>query len=167
MKIPTPQPLDPETLMAQLQQALPHYKFTKRSKKFFVAEKTAAVGANVVVAKNKVNVVPNFPNMGLQMVFVLCVVFLGILIPLIVYFVTVHGKQKAAAAEVGAVVEQIVAGNPMGMQQGYAPQAYQQPQLGHAPMGQPPMGQPQQAFAQPQQAFAQPQQPSYGQPPAA
>ena len=106
------------------------------------------------------------------MVFILCVVFLGILIPLIVYFVTVHGKQKAAAAEVGAAIEQIVAGNPMGMQQGYAPQAYQQPQLGqapmgHVPMGHAPMGQPQQAFAQPQQAFAQPQQPSYGQPPAA
>lgn len=160
MKIPTPQPLDPETLMAQLQQALPHYKFTKRSKKFFVAEKTAAVGANVVVAKNKVNVVPNFPNMGLQMVFILCVVFLGILIPLIVYFVTVHGKQKAAAAEVGAAVEQIVAGNPMGMQQGYAPQAYQQPQLGQAPMGHAAMG-------HAPQAYQQPQQPSYGQPPAA
>lgn len=99
------------------------------------AAKRLAVGANVVVAKNKVNVVPNFPNMGLQMVFILCVVFLGILIPLIVYFVTVHGKQKAAAAEVGAAVEQIVAGNPMGMQQGYAPQAYQQPQQA---FGQPP-----------------------------
>jgi len=172
MKIPTPQPLDPDTLMAQLQQALPEYKFTKRTKKFFVAEKTAAVGANVVVNNNKVAVVPNFPNMGLQMVFILCVVFLGILIPLIVYFVTVHGKQKAAAAEVGGVIEQIVAGHPVGMQQGYAAQAYQQPQLGQAPMGQAPvgqapMGQPQAAFAQqPQPGYGQPQ-PNYGQPPAA
>ena len=158
MKIPTPQPVDPETLMGQLQQALPHYKFTKRSKKFFVAEKTAAVGANVVVAKNKVNVVPNFPNMGLQMVFILCVVFLGILIPLIVYFVTVHGKQKAAAAEVGAAVQAIVSGQPIGMQHA---QAYQQPQLGQAPMGHP-----QQAMPQPQPGYGQPQ-PGYGQPPAA
>jgi len=124
MKIPTQTEIDKNTLMASLTAALPDYKiYTRQS--FIVAEKTGTVGANIVVRKNKVLVVGNFPNMGLQIAFVLAVVFLGVLIPLLLFFILVYGKQKAAEKEVGAVVTAFVSGalttGGAPMQQPYAP----------------------------------------------
>jgi hypothetical protein len=181
MKIVTPGPMDPQQLMAQLQQLLPQYKYRMRTKSLMVVEKTSAVGANVLVAKNKINVVGNFPSMGLQMVFVLSVVFLGILIPLLIYFIAVYGKQKDVEKEVGQAIQAILSG---AAQPGYGQPQYGQPQYGQpqygqpampaAPYGQqpgalppgPPYGQPQAPYGQPQAPYGQPQggQP-YGQPP--
>jgi hypothetical protein len=186
MKIVTPGPMDPQQLMAQLQQLLPQYKYRMRTKSLMVVEKTSAVGANVLVAKNKINVVGNFPSMGLQMVFVLSVVFLGILIPLLIYFIAVYGKQKDVEKEVGQAIQAILSGaaqpgygQPQYGQPPYGQPQYGQPQYGQpampaAPYGQqpgalppgPPFGQPQAPYGQPQAPYGQPQggQP-YGQPP--
>jgi hypothetical protein len=181
MKIVTPGPMDPQQLMAQLQQLLPQYKYRMRTKSLMVVEKTSAVGANVLVAKNKINVVGNFPSMGLQMVFVLSVVFLGILIPLLIYFIAVYGKQKDVEKEVGQAIQAILSG---AAQPGYGQPQYGQPQYGQPQYGQPampaapygqqpgalppgqPYGQPQAPYGQPQAPYGQPQggQP-YGQPP--
>ena len=109
--------------------------------------------------KNKINVAGNFPNMGLQLFFVLCVVFLGILIPLVIYFVAVYGKQKAVEKEVVQAIQGIVSG---AVQPGYGQPQYGQPQPQY---GQPQYGQPQPQYGQPQ--YGQPQpgaQPQYGQP---
>ena len=166
MKIATPQPIDPDFLMSQLQQALPHYKFTKRTKKILVAEKTSAVGANIVIGKNKITTAGNFPNMGLQVAFVLAILFLGVLIPLLIWAIALYPKQRASAEEVGAVLQGLVTGQPVaqagvipqqGALPGYAPPQHAQPQPGYA--------QPQPSYAQPQPSYAQPQ-PGYGQPPA-
>jgi hypothetical protein len=158
MKIATPGPMDPQQLMAQLQQMLPHYTYRMRTKTLMVVEKSSAIGANVLVAKNKINVVGNFPSMGLQLFFVLCVVFLGFLIPLVIYFVAVYGKQKAVENEVGAAIQAILSGA--------AQQGYGQPQYGQPQYGQPQYGQPQPQYGQPQYGQPQPQygQPQYGQP---
>ena len=163
MKIPISQPIDNATLMPMLQQQLPQYKIYPRQS-FLVVEQTGMVGANVVVRKNKIIVVGSFPNMGLQIGFVLAVVFLGILIPLVLYFIFVYGKQSAVEKEVGAVIQQIVGNVNLGVgglaQMDQAPYG-QQPQMGQAPYGQPqpqmgpPMGQPQ--YGQPPQQGQPPQ----------
>jgi hypothetical protein len=128
MKIPTTVPVTAEQLQQQLAYALPQYKYTLRTKKILVVEKSAAVGANVVVAKNKVNIVATFPNMGAMMAFTLCVVFLGVLLPLLVYFIAFYGRQKAVEQEVGRALQAILAGN-----QAYAQQQMQAAQQGWQP----------------------------------
>ena len=45
MKIATPGPMDPQQLMAQLQQMLPHYTYRMRTKTLMVVEKSSAIGA--------------------------------------------------------------------------------------------------------------------------
>jgi hypothetical protein len=172
MKIPTSTQVDKNALIAHLTAALPDFRiFTRQS--FIVAEKTGAVGANVVVRKDKVIVVGNFPNMGLQIAFVLAVVFLGVLIPLLLYFVLVYGKQKDAEKQVGAVVTQFVGGGGQvnlgigGYAQAAQPGAYgqQPPQPGYGQPAQPDYGQQQQPQYGQQPDYGQQQQPQYGQPP--
>jgi len=145
MKVQIPQPLDPQAIIPTLSAMLPGYKFSMRGGKVLVAEKSAAVGATVFFRKNKLVVNGNFPNMGLQLVFVLSIVFLGILLPLVIYFLTVYRSQKASEREVGAALQAMVSGAPAQVQmvQGqpaYPPQAqpgYPQPQPGYAPQPQP------------------------------
>jgi len=139
MKVALSQPLQPQALIPTLSAMLPGYRFSMRGGKILVAEKSSAVGATLFFQKNKVVVNGNFPNMGLQLVFVLSVVFLGILIPLLIYFLTVYRSQKRSEEEVGAALQAILSGQ---VQQGYAPQGYPQP--GYAPQGYAPQGYPQQ-----------------------
>jgi len=122
MKVAIPQPLQPQALIPSLSQMLPGYKLYMRGGKILVAEKSAAVGATLFFRKDKVVVNGNFPNMGVQMVFVLALVFLGILIPLIIYFLTVYKSQKASEQEVGAALQALVSG--AGAQQGYGQPGY-------------------------------------------
>lgn len=109
MKLPTHIPVEKNALQAYLQQAFPQYEVGPRQS-FIVVKKSGWVGANVVVRKNKVLVVGNFGSMGLQIAFVLAVVLLGFLIPLVLYLIFVFGKQRAMEKEVGAVVQQFIAG---------------------------------------------------------
>ena len=120
MKLPTHDPVDKHALQAYLQQAFPAFEVVPRQS-FLVVKKSGWVGANVVVRQNKVLVVGNFGSMGLQMVFILCVVLLGFLIPLVLYFIFVFSKQRALEKEVGAVVQQYIVG---GAQQPAAPVGY-------------------------------------------
>lgn len=127
MKVAISQPLQPQTLIPSLSAMLPGYKLYMRGGKILVAEKSAAVGATLLFRKDKVVVNGNFPNMGVQLVFVLAVVFLGILIPLLVYFLTVYKSQKASETEVGAALQALVSGQPVQAQgygqPGWAPHA--------------------------------------------
>ncbi len=120
MKLPTPHPVDKNTLQAYLQQAFPTFEVGPRQS-FLVVKKTGWVGANVVVRKDKVLVVGNFGSMGLQIAFVLGVVLLGFLVPLVLYLIFVFGKQRAFEKEVGAAVQQFLA---VGGQQPVVPGAY-------------------------------------------
>jgi hypothetical protein len=122
MKVAISQPLQPQAVIPQLTAMLPGYKLYMRGGKILVAEKSAAVGATLFFRKDKVVINGNFPNMGVQMVFVLALVFLGILIPLLIYFLTVYKSQKASEKEVGAAFEALVRGAAGHAQpQGYAP----------------------------------------------
>lgn len=125
MKVEISQPLQPQALIPSLSAMLPGYKLYMRGGKILVAEKSPAVGATLFFRKNKVVVNGNFPNMGIQMVFVLALLFLGILIPLVIYFLTLYRSQKASENEVGAALQALLSGAQP--QQGYAAQGYAQP----------------------------------------
>ncbi len=124
MKVDISQPLQPQSLIPSLSAMLPGYKFYMRGGKILIAEKSAAVGATLFFRKNKVVVNGNFPNMGVQMVFMLALLFLGILIPLVIYFLTVYKSQKASEKEVGAALQALVSGAAQAQPQGHAPQGY-------------------------------------------
>ena len=120
MKLPTHTPVDKLALQAYLQQAFPDFEVFPRQS-FLVVKKSGWVGANVVVKTNKVLVAGNFGSMGIQIVFILCVVLLGFLIPIVLYLIFVFSKQRALEKEVGAVVQHYIAG---GSQQPAAPAGY-------------------------------------------
>ncbi|MCA9650310.1 MAG: hypothetical protein H6712_21610 [Myxococcales bacterium] len=155
MKIAIPQPMDPKAVIPQLQAMLPGYKLSMRGGSIIVAEKSAAVGATILFRKNKLIINGNFPNMGLQLVFVLAIVFLGVLIPLVIFLLTVYKSQKASAEEVTAALNAMLSGAPVYPQQAMVQQGYPQ-----QPMVQP--GYPQQPAMQP--AYAQQPQQGYQQP---
>ena len=97
----TPGSVSYPELEEKLSQQFPAYEFNMRGKQFLVGKKTSTVGTNIVIRKNKLQVVGNFPTVGGAILFSLCLVLLGILIPLIVYFSVFHKKMKAMEAEIG------------------------------------------------------------------
>ncbi len=102
----TPNTVTYEELQTKLASKFPEYTFKMRGKQFLVARKNNIAGANIIIRKGKMNVVGNFPTMGGQMVFMLCVVLLGFLIPLIIYFAAFHTKMKALEKEIGAYLQE-------------------------------------------------------------
>jgi hypothetical protein len=127
MKIALPQPTQPQALIPQLSAMLPGYKLYMRGGKLLIAEKSAAVGATLLFRKDKVIVNGNFPNMGVQLIFILSVLFLGVLIPLLIYFLTMYKSQKNSEKEVGAALEALLRG---AAQPGYGQPGYGQPGYG-------------------------------------
>ena len=79
----------------------PEYSTKMRGKSFLVLKKTNTCGANIIIHKGKITVGGNFPTMGGTIIFSLLMVLLGILIPLIIYFITFHKKFKALENEIG------------------------------------------------------------------
>ena len=95
-----------DSLTAKLQEKFPDYQFAMRGKQFLVCTKTSSCGANIVIRKKRILVNGNFPTMAGQMIFVVCILLLGVLIPLIVYFAAYHGKMKALEREISAFLEE-------------------------------------------------------------
>ena len=73
----TPGSVDYPEIKAKLEEAFPDYEFFMRGKQYLVCKKSGAIGANIVIRKKKLVVAGNFPSMGAQMLFMLCVVLLG------------------------------------------------------------------------------------------
>ena len=95
-----------DELKEKLSAKFPDYSFDMRGKQFLVAKKTGTIGTNIVLKKNKIMVVGNFPTMGGTMIFTLCMVLLGFLLPLIVYLIAFHPKMKALEKEIGAYLQE-------------------------------------------------------------
>jgi len=79
----------------------PQYEFTERKGNFIVAKKGTFVGCNIVLRRKRLIAVGNFPEMGQQMAFNLAVVFLGVILPMIIYFAVFHKKFKEFENEIG------------------------------------------------------------------
>ena len=105
MKITYSAPPPIDDVQRRVAAQFPQYKVYVRYGKILVVEKSAAVGATALTGKNAFNVQAAFPNMGLQILFTLLMIGLGILIPLVLYFALLYGKQKAVQQEVGGFLQ--------------------------------------------------------------
>jgi len=94
-----------ETLKNKLAESFPDYKIKDFRKNMFFISKSGTIGANVILRKNKIMIVGNFPSMGGRLLFALCIVLLGVLIPLIVYLIAFQSKFTKLEKELGAVVQ--------------------------------------------------------------
>lgn len=94
-----------DELKDKLSAKFPDYTFEMRGKQFLVAKKSNTAGANIIVRKGKMTVVGNFPTMSGSVIFAVVLVLLGILIPIIIYFIAFHPKMKALENEIGAYLK--------------------------------------------------------------
>ena len=102
----TPNTITYPELEAKLIAQFPDYTFSMRGKQFLVARKSGAIGANIIIRKNKLNVVGNFPTMGGSILFSLSLFLFGFLIPIIVYFAAFNGKMKKLEKEIGGYLQE-------------------------------------------------------------
>lgn len=94
-----------ETLKNKLSENFPNYKFKDFRKDIVIASKSKIIGANVILKKNRILVVGNFPTTGGRIVFALSIVLLGILIPLVIYLAFYHSKFSMFEKELGTVIQ--------------------------------------------------------------
>ena len=80
------------------------YKVSNRSPKLLVVAQDNTIGTTILVRKNSLIVNGNFSTMGMQILFTLVLLLLGILIPLILYFALLHKKMKAVEKEVSTFI---------------------------------------------------------------
>ncbi len=82
------------------------YKISDRSKGLIAVAASKNIGAVILVRKKSIIVNGNFPTAGRQMVFTLVLLLLGILIPLLVYFLVFHKKMKVVEKDVVAFLKE-------------------------------------------------------------
>jgi hypothetical protein len=81
------------------------YEIENRNNMLVVA-KSKIYGAMIVPRKKSIVINGNFPTMTGQLIFSLTLVLLGILIPLIIYFLTFHKKLKQVENELGDFIKE-------------------------------------------------------------
>ena len=95
-----PDSINFDEMKSKLEAKFPEYKFKVRQKNFLVAAKSGTVGTNILLRKNRLIVVGNFPTTGGSIIFALLVVLLGVIIPLIVYLIVFQSKMKKLEKEI-------------------------------------------------------------------
>ncbi|MBC7865280.1 MAG: hypothetical protein IAF38_20055 [Bacteroidia bacterium] len=95
-----------EQLKDRIAQQFPDCQLSFRTKNLLIVKKSKTAAAMVMVGKQKVTVNEGFPSVGGQLVFVACILLLGILIPMIVYFSAFFPAQKKIRNEVADFVKQ-------------------------------------------------------------
>ena len=96
-----PNSINFDDMKSKLEAQFPNYKFKVRTKNFLVASKSGTIGANIVLRNKALMVAGNFPSMGATFIFMLAIIFLGVLIPLIIYLAAFHSKMKKLEKEIG------------------------------------------------------------------
>lgn len=100
MKVLINQPITIDQVRGSVAQEFPQYQLSMRNANILIVKKSGTAAALVMVRKNKIIVNEAFPTMGAQLVFTLCMILFGILIPLIIYFTAFFPAQKAVTREV-------------------------------------------------------------------
>jgi hypothetical protein len=95
-----PNSIEFEDMKSKLEAKFPEYTFKVRQKNFLVAAKSGTIGTNILLRKNKLIVVGNFPSMGPQLIFVLAIL-ISLLLALIIYLIAFHPKMKKLEKEIG------------------------------------------------------------------
>ncbi len=107
MRVPITKELNLEDLKSILEREHPGLKCTWRGKKVLIVSDPAvskSAAAQVMAGKKKATIVEAFSTMGGQMLFVFSILFLGILIPFLVYMIAYKPKQTAVCNKVADVV---------------------------------------------------------------
>lgn len=92
-------------LKAKLEKQFPDYSFTMRGKGVLIAKKSSSAGLNILIQRKRMIVNGSFPTMGGMILFALAMVLLGIIIPIIIYFIAFQPKMKALEQEVGGYLQ--------------------------------------------------------------
>lgn len=92
-------------LKAKLEQQFPSYSFTMRGKGILIGKKSSTAGLNILIQRKRMIVNAGFPTMGGMILFALIMVLLGVIIPMIVYFIAFHPKMRAFEQEVGGFLQ--------------------------------------------------------------
>lgn len=71
-----------------------------------VVAKSKIIGTKVILRKNSLHVVGGFPTTFVQLIFTLLFVLLGIVIPLILYFIFLHKKMKSFEHEIATFIKE-------------------------------------------------------------
>ena len=112
MKIPLVKDMPLEAVKQKIESEFPEYTCSFRNKNMLIVKGSSTAGAIVMSRKNKAIVNEGFPTMGGQMLFVLCMIGLGILIPLIIYLAAFFPGQKAIRVKVGELIKKNYGENP-------------------------------------------------------
>ena len=94
MKIELSNPPSLDTIKQAIESKFPEFACSFRNKNILVVKKSSTAAALVLVRKNSVIVNESFPTMLGQLIFTFAMIFLGILIPLIIYLATMYKQQK-------------------------------------------------------------------------
>jgi hypothetical protein len=89
-----------EAIKTAVSEKFPEYDLKMQGKSQLIVKKSAGCGVVILIRSNKVIVNGNFPSVGTRLLFTFSMLLLGIIIPLIIYFVTFHKKFKAMEKEI-------------------------------------------------------------------
>jgi len=87
------------------------YTVIMKGKYVVAVAKTKIIGANVIPTKNKIIITGGFPSLPIQLIFTLLFVALGVVIPLILYFLILHKKMKSIEVEVADFIQKKYSNN--------------------------------------------------------
>ncbi len=112
MKVSIVKEMPLEEVKQKIEAEYPHYTCKFRNKNMLVVSSSSTAAAIVVSRKNKAMVNEGFPTMGGQMIFVFCLIGLGILIPFIIYMAAFFPAQKAIRVNVVELIKKNYGENP-------------------------------------------------------
>ena len=112
MKVPIVKEMPLEEVKQKIEAEFPNYTCKFRNKNMLVVSSSSTAGAIVMSRKGKAIVNEGFPTMGGQMLFVVCLIGLGILIPLIIYLAAFFPAQKAIKVNVAELIKKNYGENP-------------------------------------------------------
>ncbi|MEA1873590.1 MAG: hypothetical protein U9N51_04045 [Bacteroidota bacterium] len=101
-----PNTVSQEEIHDKLSMNFPDYDVVKKSKRVLIVRRNKIAGCDVILRKKSIYVLRNFPSRGSKILFILSMFLLGIIIPLLVYYIAFHRKQKRVEKEVGRFLQE-------------------------------------------------------------
>jgi len=82
------------------------YDVIKRNKRVLVVKKNSIAGCDIIFRKKSIYILGNFPTWSSKFLFGLSVFILGVIIPIIVFYIAFHGKQKQVEKTIGNYLQE-------------------------------------------------------------
>jgi hypothetical protein len=96
-----PNTVNIEEVQDKLNMHFPDYNVVKKNKRALVVKKNKIAGCDVILRKKSIYVLRNFPSLGSKFLFGLSIFLLGVIIPIVVYYIAFHRQQKHMEETVG------------------------------------------------------------------